>query len=162
MHYGYGYFEEAQLGRVRDLRLWRRLLDILRPYWSPILCAILLSLLISVTGLTLPYIVRLGVDGYITREALSLAERLRGLRHLALAFTMFMAVGFAANFFQVVLLEWAGQRVMHALRQRLFSPRDPSGCCLLQQTPRGQTGHTPYQRHSKHARSHDVRRGHRL
>ncbi|MEJ5365057.1 MAG: ABC transporter ATP-binding protein [Desulfosoma sp.] len=120
MHYGYGYFEEAQLGRVRDLRLWRRLLDILRPYWRPILGAILLSLLISATGLTLPYIVRLGVDGYITREALSLAERLRGLRHLALAFTMFMAVGFAANFFQVVLLEWAGQRVMHTLRQRLF------------------------------------------
>ncbi|WP_448382297.1 ABC transporter ATP-binding protein [Desulfosoma sp.] len=120
MHYGYGYFEEAHLGRVRDLRLWKRLLGILRPYWKPILGAVLLSLLISATGLTLPYLVRLGVDGSITQEALSFTERLRGLRHVALLFTGLMAVGFVANFFQVVLLEWAGQRVMHALRQRLF------------------------------------------
>lgn len=120
MHYGYGYFEEAHLGRVRDLRLWKRLLNILRPYWKPLLGAIFLSLLISATGLILPYLVRLGVDGYITREALSFAERLRGLRHLALLFTGLMALGFAANFFQVILLEWAGQRVMHGLRQNLF------------------------------------------
>ncbi len=120
MHYGYGYFEEAQLGRVRDLRLWKRLLEILRPYWKPLAVAVLLSLLISATGLAIPYVVRLGVDGYITREALSFAERLHGLRSLALLFTGLMVFGFAANFLQVVLLEWTGQRVMHALRQRLF------------------------------------------
>ncbi len=120
MHYGYGYFEEAHLGRIRDIRLWRRLMEVLRPYWKPILGAVVLSLLISAAGLAIPSVVRTGVDGYITREALALTERLRGLRQVSFIFIGLMAVGFAANFFQVVLLEWAGQRVMHALRQRLF------------------------------------------
>lgn len=120
MHYGYGYFEEAQLGRVRDLKLWKRLLEILRPFWKPILGAALLSLGISAAGLAIPYVVRLGVDRYITQDALPLAARVEGLRHLAWVFVGLMAAGFVGNFFQVVLLEWAGQQVMHGLRQRLF------------------------------------------
>lgn len=120
MHYGYGYFEEAQLERVRDLKLWRRLLGILRPYWKPLLGAVVLSILISATGLAIPYVVRLGVDRYITVETLAFAERLHGLWTLTTIFVALMTAGFVANFFQVVLLEWAGQQVMHALRQRLF------------------------------------------
>ncbi|MEJ5347757.1 MAG: ABC transporter ATP-binding protein [Desulfosoma sp.] len=120
MHYGYGYFEEAQLGRIRDLKLWKRLLKILRPYWKPILGAALLSLVISAAGLIIPYLVRVGVDRYITAENLAWTDRLHGLRLLALLFIGLMLLGFLANFFQVVLLEWAGQQVMHDLRQRLF------------------------------------------
>ncbi len=120
MHYGYGYFEEAQLGRIRDLKLWKRLLKILRPFWKPILGAALLSLLISAAGLIIPYLVRLGVDRYITAENLPWTDRWDGLRWLALVFVGLMLLGFLANFFQVILLEWAGQQVMHDLRQRLF------------------------------------------
>ncbi len=120
MHYGYGYFEEAQLGRIRDLKLWKRLLKILRPFWKPILGAALLSLLISAAGLIIPYLVRLGVDRYITAENLPWTDRWDGLRWLALVSVGLMLLGFLANFFQVVLLEWAGQQVMHDLRQRLF------------------------------------------
>lgn len=120
MHYGYGYFEEAQLGRVRDLKLWKRLFAILRPFWKPILGAALLSFGLSAAGLAIPYVVRVGVDQYITQESLPLATRMQGLRQLAWVFVGLMAFGFVGNFFQVVLLEWAGQQVMHALRQRLF------------------------------------------
>ncbi len=120
MHYGYGYFEEAQLGRIRDLKLWKRLLKILRPFWKPILGAALLSLLISAASLIIPYLVRLGVDRYITAENLPWTDRWDGLRWLALVFVGLMLLGFLANFFQVILLEWAGQQVMHDLRQRLF------------------------------------------
>ncbi|ROQ89914.1 ABC transporter ATP-binding protein [Desulfosoma caldarium] len=120
MHYGYGYFEEAQLGRVRDLKLWKRLWGILRPFWKPIFGAALLSMSISAAGLAIPYVVRVGVDRFITQDALPLASRVEGLRHLAWIFVGLMAAGFVGNFFQVVLLEWTGQQVMHGLRQRLF------------------------------------------
>ncbi len=39
---------------------------------------------------------------------------------LAGAFLFLVVAGFVANFLQVVVLEWSGQRIMHALRQDLF------------------------------------------
>ncbi|SMC20612.1 ATP-binding cassette, subfamily B [Desulfacinum hydrothermale DSM 13146] len=120
MHYGYGYFEEGHLGKIQDLRLWKRLFPYLRPHGSEIGLAVVLSLLISAADLTLPYLLRLGVDRYITAQAVPQAQRLQGLSKLAALFGALMAVGFAAEFFQVLLLEWTGQRIMHRLRQDLF------------------------------------------
>ena len=40
---------------------------------------------------------------------------------IALLFLAVIVAGFVANFFQVIALEWAGQRMMHSLRQGLFN-----------------------------------------
>jgi ATP-binding cassette subfamily B protein len=63
---------------------------------------------------------RLAVDGFITNLQPALGERLSGVAGLAGSFLLLMVAGFVANFLQVVVLEWAGQRIMHALRQDLF------------------------------------------
>jgi len=120
MHYGYGYFEEGHLGKVQDLRLWKRLLPYLRPHGPQIALAVVLSLVISAADLALPYLLRLGVDRYITAQGLPLSAKLQGLSQLAAVFAGLMAVGFVSEFFQVLLLEWTGQRIMHRLRQDLF------------------------------------------
>jgi len=48
-------------------------------------------------------------------------ERLQGLSTIAVLFFAVIFVSFIANFFQVIALEWTGQRIMHSLRQSLFA-----------------------------------------
>ncbi|HSH13090.1 MAG TPA: ABC transporter ATP-binding protein, partial [Desulfurivibrionaceae bacterium] len=113
-------FEEERLGKANDLRLWQRISAYTLPHWPSVLGAILLSLAITACSLALPYLVRLAVDSFITAPQLAPAARLAGVAQLSGLFLVLVAVGFIANFFQVVVLEWAGQRIMHTLRQDLF------------------------------------------
>jgi len=80
-----------------------------------------LSLIITITSLALPRIIQLGMDRYIINPGQPLDERLDGLSTLGAIFFGIILIGFIANFFQVVVLEWAGQSIMHAIRQRLFT-----------------------------------------
>lgn len=120
MQHGFGYFEEERLGQGGDLRLWRRISGYILPYWPSVLTAILLSLAITACSLALPHLLRLAVDSFITAPQLAPAARLAGVGRLAGLFLLLVLVGFVANFLQVVVLEWAGQRIMHHLRQDLF------------------------------------------
>lgn len=120
MQHGFGYFEEDRLKKGGDLHLWQRIARYILPYWKSVTLAIVLSLIITGCSLALPYLMRLAVDGFITNPQPPLVERLSGVARLAGFFLLFMAADFIANFLQVVVLEWAGQRIMHALRQDLF------------------------------------------
>jgi ATP-binding cassette subfamily B multidrug efflux pump len=120
MRYGYGYFEEDKLGEVADITLWRRILGYASDYWQGVALAVFLSLGVIGSSLLLPYLVRLGVDNYIINTRISLAERFSGLSVLAMIFGAAVLVGFAANYFQVTVLEWTGQNVMHRLRQHIY------------------------------------------
>ncbi len=120
MEHGFGYFEEDRLKKASDLRLWQRIARYILPYWKSVSLAIVLSLIITGCSLALPYLMRLAVDGFITNLQPALGERLSGVAGLAGSFFFLMVAGFVANFLQVVVLEWAGQRIMHALRQDLF------------------------------------------
>ncbi len=120
MQRGFGYFEEDQLKKGGDRRLWQRIAGYTLPYWKSVLLAIVLSLIITGCSLALPHLMRLAVDGFITNVKPDLGERLSGVATLAGFFFLFMVADFFANFLQVVVLEWAGQRIMHALRQDLF------------------------------------------
>lgn len=121
MQYGFGHFEEEHLGQVGDMRLWRRILTYVLPYWRWVALAVVLAIIITASGLVLPYIVQQGVDKYIVDQTGELESRMTGLRRLALLFLGMSLIGFIANFFQVIVLEWAGQRIMHSLRQHVFT-----------------------------------------
>jgi ATP-binding cassette, subfamily B, multidrug efflux pump len=121
MQYGFGYFEEDHLGKVGDLGLWRRILAYVRPYWRSVFLAIVLSLLVVGSSLLLPWLLRLGVDNYIVAADLEPAERIAGLTRLSGIFLLAMLAGFLTNFFQVTLLEWTSQSIMHHMRQDLFA-----------------------------------------
>ncbi len=120
MEHGFGYVEEDRLKKASDLRLWQRIARYVMPYWKSVSLAIVLSLAITGCSLALPHLMRLAVDGFITNLKPALGERLNGVAGLAGSFFLLMVAGFVANFLQVVVLEWAGQRIMHALRQDLF------------------------------------------
>ncbi len=120
MHYGYGYFEEDHPGKVGDFKIWKRIIGFIRPVWNKIAIAILLSLIITAAELILPYLIRLTIDSYIINGSLDYTARLDGLLKLACLFLAIIVIAFFANFFQVWLLEYAGQNIMHDMRQRLF------------------------------------------
>lgn len=121
MQHSYGFFEEDQLANFGDAALWRRILRYVRPHRGGVVLAILLSMAVIVTNLALPYLIRLAVDNYIMAGQLAADERIKGLARLASLFIALVVAGFTANFFQVIVLEWAGQNIMHRLRQQLFS-----------------------------------------
>jgi ATP-binding cassette subfamily B multidrug efflux pump len=120
MRYGYGYFEEDKLGDVADFSLWQRILGYAAHYWQGVVLAVFLSLAVIGSSLLLPYLVRLAVDNYIINTKITIAARFSGLTLLALIFGGTVVVGFIANYFQVTVLEWTGQNIMHRLRQRIY------------------------------------------
>ena len=121
MNYGYGYFEEDKLGEVADITLWRRILGYTSHYWHGVILAVFLSFVVIGSSLLLPYLLRLGVDDYIINRAIPVPERLSGLAILAMVFGIAVIAGFVANYFQVTVLEWTGQNIMHKLRQHIYS-----------------------------------------
>jgi ATP-binding cassette subfamily B multidrug efflux pump len=121
MRYGYGYFEEEKLGEIADINLWRRILGYTSHYWHGVAAAVFLSVAVIGTSLLLPYLVRLGVDNYIINAQIPVSARFSGLATLALIFGLAVIAGFVANYFQVTVLEWTGQNIMHRLRQHLYS-----------------------------------------
>lgn len=121
MQHGNEYFEEEYSGKIRDIRLWRQLMGFIALQWRWVAVAIGLSIVITLTGLALPRIIQLGIDRYIVNTTLGTDARITGLSILGAFFVAIILIGFVANFFQVVVLEWSGQKIMHALRQRLFA-----------------------------------------
>lgn len=120
MQYGFGYFEEDKLGEVTDFNLWRRILGYAVHYWQGVALAVFLSFAVIGSSLLLPYLVRLGVDNYIINVEITVSERFSGLTILAVIFGVAVIVGFIGNYFQVTVLEWTGQSIMHRLRQHIY------------------------------------------
>ena len=121
MRYGFGYFEEDHIVQSGELHLWHRISGYLAPQWQGVAAAVLLSFVITATSLTLPYLIRIAVDSYIVNQDMEQQARLTGLYGLALFFIGLIVADFLANFFQVTILEWTGQNIMHRMRQQLFS-----------------------------------------
>jgi ATP-binding cassette subfamily B protein len=137
MQYGYGYFEEDKLGEVADIKLWRRILGYTMHYWQGVAMAVLLSFAVIGSSLLLPYLVRLGVDDYIINIEIPVPERLSGLTVLAVIFGVAVIVGFVANYFQVTVLEWTGQNIMHRLRQHIYKHMLELDLAFFNENPSG-------------------------
>ncbi len=120
MHYGYGYFEEDHLGKISDLKVWKRIVSFVRPVWDKVAVAVLLSIVITASELSLPYMVKWAIDRYIVNVNDSPILRFHGLMKLSVFFFAVITIAFTASFFQVWVLEYAGQNIMHDMRQRLY------------------------------------------
>ncbi len=133
----YGFFEEDTLGNVKDTQLWLRILAYGLPQKKGIGLAIFLAITVIATGLALPHLTKIAIDRYITDETLSRTARLVGLQHLTITFILMVVIGFVANFFQVTVLEWTSQNIMHDLRQSLFTHLLKQEMAFFNNTPTG-------------------------
>lgn len=116
----FGYDEGGKTVPLSDMRIWGRIAGYTRNRLPSFSLAVLLSL--AVTGATLaqPWLMQMGIDRFITNGELPTTERLVGLSTIALWYCLMVVTVFLLSFLQVVVLEYVGQNIMHAIRQDLF------------------------------------------
>ena len=107
--------EEEILGKVYDGRLMRRLLAYLAPYKLVVAVSLVLVLLVSALKLVGPILTKIAIDEYIA------AGDLGGLNLLALVYVLALVVQFVISYFQIYIMNMAGQRVMADMRREIFS-----------------------------------------
>ncbi len=108
--------DEEPLYRTQiDRRLLRRLLELARPHRGILIGSVALLLVVSAMELTFPILMKRGIDTYID------GKDTRGLFHLSLVYLGLLIAVFFLRYFQQVLTQSLGQRIMFDLRRRLFS-----------------------------------------
>ena len=109
------YHEEDAIGKTHDLRVARRLLRYLKPYWPMVAGALGLTLFANVLLSTQPYFTKIAVDDFIMQQ------RTDGIWLFAAAFFSVFLLRFVSSYVQEVLLNNVGQRVMFDLRTEIFT-----------------------------------------
>jgi len=65
MRWDYGYMEEGKLGKPYNVRLLKRLLSFASPYKKIMILALVLSVVITLFDLAVPYLTKIAIDRYI-------------------------------------------------------------------------------------------------
>ncbi|MGA9668365.1 MAG: ABC transporter ATP-binding protein [Terracidiphilus sp.] len=121
--------DEDPVGKVYDSRLMRRLGHYLRPYWVQATISAISITLKSISDVTGPYLVKVGIDRYLTGTPGPatnwLTRRLPadpydGISRLALIFICALLSAYLFEFIQVYLMQWTGQKIMFDLRRDIF------------------------------------------
>jgi len=132
---------EAEVsGKIYDSRLMRRLGHYLRPYWVQAVISTLAISLKSISDVSGPYLVMVGIDRYLAPGAASqppslLAQWLsrsnhfahllpndpvQGVTRLALLYLCALLSSYLFEFIQIYLMQWTGQKLMFDLRREIF------------------------------------------
>ena len=109
------YHEEDAIGKTYDLRVVRRLLRYLKPYWKLVVAALSLTLFTNILVSLQPLFTKIAVDDFIT------PKRTDGVWLFALAFFALFLFRFIFSYVQEILLNRVGQWVMFDLRTELYT-----------------------------------------
>jgi len=121
--------EDEVMGKAYDGRLMRRLLTYLSPYKLQVAISAVSILFKAATDVAGPYLVKVGVDTYMSSERppqLSwLAAHLNpapmtGITQLACLYFAALLITFGLEFVQTYLMQWTGQKIMFDLRSQIF------------------------------------------
>jgi ATP-binding cassette, subfamily B, multidrug efflux pump len=117
------HHEEEQLGKLYDGRAARRLIRYLRPYKRMVGVALVLTVGLNLTRQVGPLLTKWAIDDYVkpaSEAAMGLDQAFRGIMILSLVYILSLAVTLGVGYFQDVLLNTIGQRVMYDLREQIF------------------------------------------
>ncbi len=118
------HHEEEQLGKLYDAKAARRLIRYLIPYKKLVALALLLTVVLNLVRQIGPLLTKWAIDDYVAPAAggrLNLDAAFDGIALLALAYIGSLAVTLCIGYFQDVMLNTIGQRVMYDLRQEIFA-----------------------------------------
>ena len=124
------FHEEEALKKFDRGSAWR-LLRYLRPYRRLIVPALVLTLLVNALGVVEPKFFQYAIDWHIIPKNLS------GLQWLALVFLGVKLLQLLVSYFQAVLLESVGQRVMYDLRAELYEKLQRQEVAYFDRNPVG-------------------------
>ncbi len=123
--------DDEALGKAYDARLVRRLLHYVRPYRPLVAGALVLIAIESGMQLVGPLLTRWVIDRALPAKDASLIVT------VALAYTVLLAVQFAAAYGETIFTNLLGQRVMRDLRGELFARLQRLPIAYFDRTPIG-------------------------
>lgn len=118
------HHEEEQLGKIYDAKAARRLLRYLAPYKRLVAVALLLTAGLNLVRQIGPLLTKWAIDDYIAPAAagtVKLDSAFDGITWLTIAYLVSLVVTLGVGYFQDVLLNTIGQRVMYDLREQIFA-----------------------------------------
>lgn len=118
------HHEEEQLGKIYDAKVARRLIRYLVPYRRQVVFALLLTVGLNLVRQIGPLLTKWAIDDYVApaaRGAVKLDTAFDGIMLLAIAYIGSLGVTLGIGYFQDVLLNTIGQRVMFDLREQIFA-----------------------------------------
>ncbi len=108
--------EDEVIGKAYDAKLMKRLLSYARPCWKQFSIAIVLLALTTLTDLSRPYLIKIAIDDYMIRT-----KNPQAIFAIGLVYIGTIAAGFLFNYWQIYLLNFAGQTIIYDIRNQLFS-----------------------------------------
>src|SRR5947208_6427620 len=108
------FHEEEAIGKTYDFQVARRLARYLKPYVRLLIPALLLTLMLNLFGILQPLFSWYAIDHYI------LPKKTGGLVLFALVYVTTQFLRFVCSYFQVVLLNTAGQYAMFDMRREIY------------------------------------------
>lgn len=115
--------EEEPLGKLYDARAARRLLGYLKPYRRLVLFALVLTFGVNLVRQIGPLLTKWAIDDYVAPAAagaMTMTSAFDGITLLTFAYIVSLVVTLVVGYFQDVLLNTLGQRVMYDLRAEIF------------------------------------------
>ncbi len=98
-----------------DFGLIKRLLNFLKPYRTYVFLAFILTLLVSALGPLRPYLTKVGIDDYISKNDYP------GLVHIIIYIFSILFVQSFVRFALTYLMQWVGQSVLNDIRLKLYN-----------------------------------------
>lgn len=118
------HHEEEQLGKIYDAKVARRLTRYLAPYKRLVAFALALTIGLNLIRQLGPLLTKWVIDDYVApaaRGAMKPEAAFDGIAWLAIAYVGSLGFTLVVGYFQDVLLNTIGQRVMYDLREQIFA-----------------------------------------
>ena len=114
--------EEHEMKDDMDFKLLARLMRFAKGHISGLVGSIILLLFVIATDLLRPIILGRAVDEVITNQALtSMVTKENMLMKWIILFVILLIAGMLVNYFQTILLNRTGQKIIYGIREQLFS-----------------------------------------
>ena len=124
--------QEEVLGKAYDSKIMARLLRYARPYWHWLIICVVLLMAIAGIELAQPYIIKLAIDNYIIKN-----QDISALKQLSLLYLGVVLFGFILNFIQVILLNFASNKIIYNIREQLFAHIENMSLSFFDKNPVG-------------------------
>ncbi|HKQ74390.1 MAG TPA: ABC transporter ATP-binding protein [Blastocatellia bacterium] len=118
------HHEEEQLGKLYDTHAARRLIRYLAPYRRMVFSALALTIGFNLARQVGPLLTKWVIDDYVkpaSEGAMRLDQAFHGITILSLVYILSLVITLGVGYFQDVLLNTIGQRVMYDLREQIFA-----------------------------------------
>lgn len=112
--------EEESIKGFFDGKTIKRIISFMLPHRKFFIGAIILTVFVSAIDIYMPIVIKLAIDDYILNTDISDSLRLSGISRMVFLFMGLLVLYFLFNFAQIYLLNYAGQKTMGDIRDKIF------------------------------------------